>query len=106
MRKKLLIGLSACVVLLWTTVLVILLLPRDSGRLPASEHSYSRLDYGVEEKLMKQVDRDNPSAILSSEGQPEDILGSMEYTQSWVDDVTEDGKLSIDTILEHLDSME
>ncbi|MCA1021911.1 hypothetical protein [Halobacillus litoralis] len=105
MRRKLLVGLFTGVVLLWTTVLVFLLLPSDQGRLPASEHSYSRLEYGVEEKIMKQKDGDEPS-LISNQDQPEDILRDIKGTRAWVEDVSEDGRLSIDTLLDHLNAME
>jgi hypothetical protein len=102
MKKRVLFGLIAGTVLVWTSVLIIFFAHPSEGTFHAEEHGPSLGETVYE----KQMNSQKASAFLkqtSSYNEASTILGSVAITKTWEKDIKEDGKLSIDTLLETLE---
>ncbi|WP_226583761.1 hypothetical protein [Halobacillus litoralis] len=108
MKKRLLIGLTAGTVLVWSSVLVLWLdipgIKQDMSREQVTDHSPSL-------SAVKSLDDQSTSGFLNREGtsrhiQSSNKLKTLMYSKRWIDDVEEDGKLSIDTLLESMNLRE
>lgn len=103
MKKRVLYGLIAGTVLVWTSVLIIFFAFPSEGAFHVGEHSPS---FG-KTVYEKHMNHQTANAFLDKQSASYDeaptILGEVTITKSWEEDVKEDGKLSIDTLLETLD---
>lgn len=103
MKKRVLIGLTTGMVIIWSSVLVVFFGFLDTRVLIANSHSYSSEEF---QYTHKSLDSDTLTSYFQSKsseysGSPT-VMGSEVISQRWIQDVKEDGKLSIDTLLESL----
>lgn len=103
MKKWGLIGLGSFTLIIWSAVLFIFL-TNPSAELPAENHSFaapvSNEKQISKQKFVAHFNGRNGSDV--KEEKEDTVLGEQIITSSWVEDVSEDGKLSIDTVLESL----
>ncbi|SFJ11626.1 hypothetical protein SAMN04487936_10147 [Halobacillus dabanensis] len=103
MKRRILFGLIAGAALVWTSVLITFLALPTEGDFPVEHHALSIGETVGEKQMTSQM----ASAFLDKQpapiGEPPTILGGVKITKTWEEDVKEDGKLSIDTILETLE---
>ncbi|MCP3025384.1 hypothetical protein [Halobacillus sp. A5] len=100
MKKILILLLAGSSLIVWT-ITIILLITADSGQLDAGAHS-SAYHTGVDERKSIDVHR-----ISLTEGKEvekaETVLGQQTISENMADDMSVDGKISIDTLLKALD---
>lgn len=105
MKKWVLIGVGLTTLTIWGTVLVFLFRPASTS-LYATNHSLSELSAdhyrGLEEEQSALRFQTTNEGMLD-EKTVNTVIGKRIITKKWLEDVSKDGKLSIDTILENLD---
>ncbi|MCA0982469.1 hypothetical protein LCL89_00240 [Halobacillus yeomjeoni] len=104
MKKWVIIGMGFSTMVVWVLVLFVLFRPLEPSTL-ASLHSYSEVSLTVHEKDAGKIMSSRYDS-LDKEQAPEQevptVIGERIITENWIKDVTEDGRLSIDTLLDSL----
>lgn len=103
MKKRVIFGLIAGTVLVWTSVLITFFALPSEGAFPVEEHAPSLGETAGEKQMTSQMADAFLDKQPASNGEAPTILGGVKITKSWEEDVKEDGKLSIDTLLETLE---
>ncbi|MGR9049057.1 hypothetical protein ACQ4XT_10550 [Halobacillus faecis] len=102
MNKRIIIGLISGTVLIWASVLTVVIQTSDIRMLESGEHGFTR-PMTMEKHLNDQSTADFFERIQGVENDTTTIFGGKTLTKAWVNDVREDGKLSIDTLLNSLE---
>ncbi|WLR46012.1 hypothetical protein LC065_10285 [Halobacillus litoralis] len=102
MNKRIIIGLISGTVLIWASVLTVFILTSDTNVLESGEHGFTR-SMTMGKNLNDQSTADFFERNQGVENATRTIIGEKTLTKDWVHDVREDGKLSIDTLLESLE---
>lgn len=107
MKRWVLTGLGAASVLLWTSVFAVCL-SQDTS-VGANLHSTSMLSTVTQKSTNEKRLASHFQFGDNGEQETEKIgssfiIGTENLSEKWIEDVSEDGKLSIDTLLDVLDS--
>lgn len=103
MRKWLVALLGLLTIILWSTVTFIAVTQMQGELYTARSHSVK--DSAVtQERSVHTIPRLDESEVENKGTVAGDtIIGKMAITEAWADDVAEDGRLSIDTLLASLE---
>ncbi|MBA2173322.1 hypothetical protein H0266_00255 [Halobacillus locisalis] len=102
MKKWGLIGLGVFTSLIWVAVIVVLITPPSTSHL-AESHSLSLEPYHSEKTISEERLTAHFMNGEAVDREADTIFGKRVITRNWVEDMQEDGKLSIDTILDSLE---
>ncbi|SEA48118.1 hypothetical protein SAMN05421743_10551 [Thalassobacillus cyri] len=103
MRKWLVVLLGLLTITLWSTVIFIAVTKMQGELYPARPHSVKDSAV-IQERSVPPIPRLYESEVENKgTAEGETIMGKMAITEAWVDDVAEDGRLSIDTLLASLE---
>ncbi|RWZ59764.1 hypothetical protein EQV77_00250 [Halobacillus fulvus] len=105
MKKWGLISLGLMTTLIWGVVLILVVTTLETDH-EAYDHSFADKSNSQVKSLSNEqltLHFSGQETGTNGEDTAETILGDQVLTKEWVEDVKEDGKLSIDTILESLD---
>ncbi|SDN75580.1 hypothetical protein ACJA3J_15920 [Halobacillus sp. SY10] len=103
MKKRIIIGLISGTVLIWSSVLAVFFLTSNAKVLDSKEHGFTRSIHTEGKSLNDQISADFFERNIEVDNEVRTIIGEKTLTKDWVNDVREDGKLSIDTLLESLE---
>lgn len=102
MKKWGLIGLGFFTSLIWVAVIAVYVTSPNTSHL-AETHSLSLEPYNFEKTISEERLTAHFMKDEAVEREANTIFGKQVITKNWVDDMQEDGKLSIDTILDSLE---
>ncbi|MGP4062592.1 hypothetical protein [Halobacillus sp. H74] len=103
MKKRLMFGLGTAMILVWTSVLLLFLWSPSSGDDAVGNHSLALHSPTSGKTLSEQESANFLVEIHEQTSETKTIIGKQVITNRWIDDVNDDGKLSIDTLLETLE---
>ncbi|TGB04048.1 hypothetical protein [Halobacillus salinus] len=105
MKKWGLISLAAFTILLWAAVIGFYVhtpKPTQLAETHSSSLEPSHYDKSITDDQIASHFLNDTTGGAIHENKAETIFGEQVITQNWVNDVSEDGKLSIDTVLDSL----
>ncbi|UOQ46141.1 hypothetical protein MUN89_09610 [Halobacillus salinarum] len=101
MKKRLLIGLAALCTLIWTAALFMYFSQSQTPKVVRDHSGISTVGLTIHEPSDEKL-----AALFtqsaSSEKDTRTILGTKTVSRKWLEDVSVDGRLSIDTVLDEL----
>ncbi|MYL50376.1 hypothetical protein GLV98_12830 [Halobacillus litoralis] len=103
MKKRIIIGLISGTALIWASVLTVFFLTSNVKELDSRDQGFTRSINTEGKSLNDQVAADFFERNIEVENEARTIIGEKTLTKEWVNDVREDGKLSIDTLLNSLE---
>ncbi|GEN51788.1 hypothetical protein [Halobacillus faecis] len=103
MKKRIMVGLISGTALIWGIVLSVFFLSPDTKVLDSEEHGFIRAIDPEGKSLNHSLAADFFERNMGVENEVSTIIGERTLTKDWINDVREDGKLSIDTLLDSLE---
>ncbi|MBX0359049.1 hypothetical protein [Halobacillus sp. Nhm2S1] len=103
MKKRIMVGLISGTAIIWGIVLSLIVLSPDATVFDSKEHGLIRSFDTEGKSLNHSLAAGFFERNMGVENEVSTIIGDRALTEDWINDVREDGKLSIDTLLDSLE---